>query len=417
MEQADSSTKTEAKRGAMVALSLAMLLASLGTSIANIALPALSAAFDAPFAQVQLVVVAYLASLTVSAILAGRLGDRFGHRRMLLAGLGLYAAASAFCGLSAGIWTLVAARSVQGFAAAFLMTLTIALVREAAAPDRIGRAMGLLGTMSAVGTALGPSLGGFLIAALDWRAVFLVLVPVGLAASGMALRYLPADKSKAATPAISFAVLRDRDLAGSLIANLLVAAVMMTTLIVGPFYLGLALGLPEAMVGLVMTAGPVISIFSGVPSGRLVDARGPRSVLAIGLIALGAGSFALTVLPELIGVAGYIVAIAVLTPGYQLFQAANNTAVMAGGQAGQRGTLSGLLNLSRNLGLIAGASAMGAVFSFGAGTGEIEKAAPGAIAGGMQLAFAVAAGLIAVAFLVSRRPADVPAVQDGRTVQ
>lgn len=175
-----------------------------------------------------------------------------------------------------------------------------------------------------------------------------------------------------------------------MINNLLVATVMMTTLIVGPFYLGLALRLPEARVGLIMSIGPVISIFSGLPSGRLVDICGPRPVLALGLIALAVGGFALSFLPELFGVGGYIAAIAILTPGYQLFQAANNTTVMSGIGAEQRGVISGLLNFSRNLGLIIGASAMGAIFSFGVGTSATVDATSSSIADGMQHAFVVA---------------------------
>lgn len=195
--------KSIANTGAVLSLALSMLLGSLGTSIANIALPALAIAFEAPFHQVQWVVVAYLAGLTLFTIFAGRLGDIFGRGRTLLAGLLLYSFASALCGFASNVWLLIAARAVQGIGAAFLMTLTLALVRETSGHEQIGRTMGLLGTMSAVGTALGPSLGGFLIAALDWQAVFLVLVPIGLLALAWrstfwrmtnrkhALRYLP----------------------------------------------------------------------------------------------------------------------------------------------------------------------------------------------------------------------------------
>ncbi len=83
----------------------------------------------------------------------------------------------------------------------------------------------------------------------------------------------------------------------------------------------------------------------------------------VGLTAMAAGSVALSVLPAMFGVAGYVAAIAILTPGYQLFQAANNTAVMMDVQPDQRGVMSGMLSLSRNLGLITGASLMGAVFA------------------------------------------------------
>ena len=108
-----------------------------------------------------------------------------------------------------------------------------------------------------------------------------------------------------------------------------------------------------------MSIGPIISALSGVPAGRIVDRLGAPIMVIVGLVAMAAGSLALSVLPAMFGVAGYIAAIAVLTPGYQLFQAANNTAVMTDVRADQRGVISGMLNLSRNLGLVTGASVDG----------------------------------------------------------
>ncbi|WP_431285573.1 hypothetical protein ACQW02_12540 [Humitalea sp. 24SJ18S-53] len=122
-----------------------------------------------------------------------------------------------------------------------------------------------------------------------------------------------------------------RHLAPTLVVNILVAAVMMATLVVGPFSLSRALGLEARHVGFIVAVGPAISIFCGVPSGRLVDLWGSRRVLAIGLILLTVGAFPLALLalvPNTIGVVGYVLSIVVLTPGYQLFQAANNTAVL-----------------------------------------------------------------------------------------
>lgn len=408
MKKIGSSEKIASNPGALVCLSLCMLSASLGTSVANIALPALAQAFDVPFLQVRWVVVSYLASLTLSAVFAGRLGDFLGRQRMLLAGLVLFLLASIFCGLAPDVWLLISARAGQGMGAAVLMTMTIALVHETTGGARVGRAMGLLGTMSAVGTALGPTLGGLMIGLFDWRSVFLVLVPIALVAVGLVLCTLPVGKPAAKSPLINLLVVPSAGIAPSVIASLLIAAVMMATLIVGPFYLGLALGLSEAMVGVVMSIGPVISIFCGVPSGRLVDVWGAMPVLTIGLVAMSIGAFALSVLPEVFGVGGYIAAIAILTPGYQMFQSANNTNVMAGVQTDQRGSVSGLLTLARNLGLILGATAMGAVFSFGIGTAEIIDASADSITDGMQLTFVVAGALLVAALWIVRRKPNNP---------
>jgi MFS family permease len=175
----------------------------------------------------------------------------------------------------------------------------------------------------------------------------------------------------------------------------------MATLVVGPFYLSGGLGLDAALVGIVMSIGPIISILSGIPAGRIVDRFGTPFMAIVGLVEMAVGSFALSVLPAMFGVAGYIAAIVVLTPGYQLFQAANNTAVMTDIRPEQRGVISGMLNLSRNLGLITGASVMGAVFALASATIDITAASPEAVATGLRITFAVAALLIVVALVIA----------------
>ena len=340
-----------------------------------------------------------------------------------------------------------------------MMALAMAFVGETVTKDKIGSAMGLLGATSAIGTALGPSLGGVLIAALGWQAIFLVNVPLGVLAFAIAARYLPIDSrepkkeeagfdvvgtlllaltlgayalamtvgrgsfgplnlglllaagagaglfvfagKKVASPLIRLTMFRDPRLSASLVISALVMTVMMATLVVGPFYLSRTLHLDAARVGLVMSIGPIISALSGVAAGRIVDRWGAPLMVIAGLIAMAAGSVALSVLPTMLGIAGYIAAMAVLTPGYALFQAANNTAVMMDVRADQRGVISGLLNLSRNLGLITGASLMGAVFALASAAPDITTASPDAVASGMRITFAVASVLIVMAFAIA----------------
>ncbi|WP_411877894.1 MFS transporter [Polaromonas sp. YR568] len=475
-EAADAVPKlTPAARWALAGLSLSMLLSSLGTSIANVGLPTLAQAFNASFQQVQWVVLAYLLAITTLIVSAGRLGDIVGRGRLLLAGIGLFTAASALCGAAPTLWLLVAARAAQGLGAAAMMALTMAFVGETVSKARTGSAMGLLGTMSAVGTALGPSLGGVLIAGFGWQALFFVNVPLGLLALFLAYRYLPADKpeaeaqrarfdslgtlllalalgayalsmtlgrgrfgplnlalllaaalgtglflfvqSRTASPLIRPAMFRDWKLSASLAMSALVATVMMATLVVGPFYLAHALGLGAAVLGVVLSAGPFAAALAGVPAGRITDKFGARRIILAGLVAMAAGALLLSVLPAASGIAGYIAPLVVVTVGYALFQTANNSAVMADVGADQRGAVSGLLNLSRNLGLITGASAMGAVFAFASSASDITTASPAAVAAGMRITFAVAAALVVIALAIAlgsrafavRRPAGAQA--------
>ena len=181
-------------RWGLASLSLSMLLSSLGTSIANVGLPTLAQAFNASFQAVQWVVIAYLLAITTLIVSVGRLGDLTGRRRLLLAGIFLFTVASALCGVAPTLWLLIAARGLQGLGAAIMMALTMAFVAETVPRAKSGSAMGLLGTMSALGTALGPSLGGVLIAGLGWRAMFFVNLPLGLLTLFLAYRTLPADR-------------------------------------------------------------------------------------------------------------------------------------------------------------------------------------------------------------------------------
>lgn len=448
-----------AVRWALASLSLSMLLASLGTSIANVGLPTLVQVFAASFQEVQWVVLAYLLAITTLIVSAGRLGDMVGHRRLLLAGILLFTGASMLCGAASSLWLLIAARVAQGLGAAVMMALTMAFVGAAVPKEKIGSAMGLLGTMSAMGTALGPSLGGVLIASAGWRTIFLVNVPLGLATFLLARLHLPMDRgepkpgragfdslgtallaltlgayalamtigrghfgllnvalllaavlgvglfvwaeTKVAAPLVRLAMFGQPVLSAGFATSALVSTVLMATLVVGPFYLSRALGLSPALVGIIMTVGPLAAALTGVPAGRLVDRFGAHHATVSGLGGIVVGAALLAMIPVRFGVPGYIMPLVIITAGYALFQTANNTAVMSDIRPDQRGVVSGLLNLSRNLGLITGASVMGAVFAFGAGTADIMTASPEAVAAGLRTTFAVAAGMIVIALAVA----------------
>ncbi|MNO89886.1 Multidrug resistance protein stp [compost metagenome] len=406
--------QTPSVKGALASLSLAMLLSSLGTSIANVGLPSLAQAFSASFQQVQWVVIAYLLAITTSIVSVGRLGDLVGRRRLLLSGIALFTLASALCGLAPNLGLLIAARTLQGLGAAVMMALTLAFVGDTVAKGKTGSAMGLLGTLSAMGTAMGPALGGVLIDGFGWRWIFFISVPLGLLTWLLAQRYLPEDQAKQTGRAgfdslgtLLLALLRDSRLSGCLAMSLLVTTVMMTTLLVGPFYLSQTLRLTAMEIGLVLAVGPLVAALSGVPAGRIVDRWGAPAMTLAGLLGMALGCCLLSMVPETFGVGGYIAPMVVITLGYALFQTANNTAVMLDVLPDQRGVVSGLLNLSRNLGLVTGASAMGAVFALASKAVDIGTAQPQAIASGMRTTFLVALGLIVVACLIAwRRQAE-----------
>ena len=233
-------------------------------------------------------------------------------------------------------------------------------------------------------------------------AVSLALAVAALAGLALFVRI----EATVATPMVAMRVLGDRALATGLIAAGLVSAVVMASLVVGPFYLSGILGLAPAEVGLVMSVGPVIAALSGVPSGHLVDRFGAAAMTRAGLAGLVLGALLMTVLPELLGVVGYVGGIGLVTSGYALFQAANGTAIMTGVARDRRGVVSGLLALGRNLGLVTGASAMAGLFALGSVVGPTIGLMAGG-SGGLQLTFAAAALLGGLALVLTLR--------DGRT--
>ncbi len=439
-------------RYALAALCLSMLMPSLDTSIAQMGLPILAQGFGASFQAVQWVVLSYLLTITTLIVSAGRLGDIVGRRRLLLGGVALFTLASLFCGLAQDLPQLIVARAVQGIGAAIMMALTTAMVGEIVPKARTGSAMGLLGTMSAIGTCMGPSLGGALISGFGWRAIFLVNIPVGLINLALAWKYLPRTdipatrprfdipgtivlaatlaayalamtwgeghftainlallvaavigivafiqvQARVAAPLLRLAMFRDRNLSVGLTSNVIVFAVIVTTFIVGPFYLTHVLGLTPGEMGLAMSAGPLVSASTGIPAGRLVDRLGFTTMTRIGLLGMALGLIAFIFAPGLFGVAGYVGANILVTAHYALYQAANNTSLMRDVAPEQRGIVGGMVSLSRNLGLVTGAAMLGAVFAIAAG-GDATTAAAGDVAFAMRVTFGTAAGMIAAA--------------------
>lgn len=208
-------------------------------------------------------------------------------------------------------------------------------------------------------------------------------------------------EARSTSPLIRMVMFRKLELSACLATSALVSTMMMATLVVGPFYLSRSLGLDAAIAGLVLSVGPAVAALTAVPAGRLADRRGTEFVTTVGLIGMVAGALALSMLPTTFGIPGYLVPMVVVTASYSLFQTANNTAVMADVSHDQRGAISGMLNLSRNLGLITGASAMGAVFAFGAASNDITAASASAVANGMRATFVVAAALVTVALIIA----------------
>lgn len=365
-------------------LATCMLLAALGISIPNVALPTMMVFFGATIPDMQLIIFTYLLSSTVSIVFIGRFGDIHGHRKVLLLGLGLYTASSLVAGFSTSLWVVVSLRAIQGLGSAALMAMSVAMVTDVTPKHKFGKAVGFLGSASAFGTASGPSIGGAILH-FGWPAVFFFMGGVGVVIFFLVIFFIPETTRKSLPERFIFRGTTKLSL--NLLMNACVSIVMMSTLVVGPFYLGQTLGLTGAEVGLIMTVGPLVSIISGIPAGKIADKIGQQKVLTFGLFQLLLGAVSFALLPPRLGISGYIISSVLLSPGYQLFQAANSSMVILKTPEGLRGSASGLLSFSRNVGLIAGVSMMGFFFH----------------RFGMQVTFFAAAGLAIFAILISAK--------------
>ena len=450
--------QTNPPRLAIIALSGAMLLASMAVSITSVALPALSRAMEAPVSAVQWVVLIYLLSVTITIVLAGRCADLFGHRFILLSGLTIFTGSSLLCPIAPNLTTLIIARAIQGIGGAILMALPVSILRGMISSERTGSAMGLLASMSAVGTALGPALGGLLISGFGWRSAFILLAVSGFIILVLAIRAIPASapvtktnqtldvsgalllaivlflyalifsgqqnviglrlpliipialltlilfiivEVKSPSPLVPLPVLRKPAISASLLTNWLISSVMMAMLVVGPLFLSFGLLLGEAQTGLVVAVGPVVAALAGVPAGRLTDRFGAKRILATGLSAMTVALICMAYLPVHIGVTGYIVSLIMLTPCFQLFLTGNNTAIINAAPADQRGIISGLMGLSRNLGFMTGASVMATIFISSPGQPDLVHATVSSVGSAFTVTLLTAAGLALISLIIT----------------
>ena len=175
----------------LVVVSLGFFMTLLDLTIVNIAIPNMIDKLNASLDDVLWVLNAYALVLAVLVITAGRLGDLVGPRTMFVAGIALFTAASAACGFAPGVGWLIGFRAVQGLGAAMLMPQTLAIVTMTFPPERRGAAFGIWGAVAGLATIAGPTLGGLLVTAFDWRWIFFVNLPIGIAVLSVTFFIIP----------------------------------------------------------------------------------------------------------------------------------------------------------------------------------------------------------------------------------
>src|SRR5580658_10473927 len=195
---ADTPCAADNGRWILAATIFGSSMAFIDSTVVNVALPALQANLHATVVGVQWVVESYGLFLGALILVGGSLGDLFGRRLMFLGGVGIFAAASISCGYASNVQELVFARSIQGVGAAFLVPGSLSIISACYDEKNRGRAIGTWSGFTAITTALGPVLGGWLIEHASWRWIFFINVPLAVAVIAISLKHVPESRSTAA---------------------------------------------------------------------------------------------------------------------------------------------------------------------------------------------------------------------------
>src|SRR3954468_9921258 len=183
-------------RWVLAATILASSMAFIDSTVVNVALAVLQTDMNATAVDIQWVIEVYALLLSAFLLVGGSLGDHYGRRRIFLIGVGIFAAASTWCGLAGSIQQLIFARAVHGFGAALLVPGSLAIISSAFSEEERGRAIGTWFGFSAITAAIGPVLGGWLVDHVSWRAVFFINLPLALIVIAITLRFVPESGSR-----------------------------------------------------------------------------------------------------------------------------------------------------------------------------------------------------------------------------
>jgi EmrB/QacA subfamily drug resistance transporter len=435
--------------------SAALFMASLDNLVVTTALPSIRDHLHASLQGLQWTVNAYTLTFAVLLLTGATLGERYGRRRMFVAGLALFTAGSAAAALAPGIGALVAARAVQGVGAAMLVPLTLTLLSAAVTPERRGLALGAWGAVGGLAIAIGPLVGGAVVEGASWQWIFWLNVPIGIVLLPIARARLTESHGPSTSLdlpglvlaslgllGIVFGVVRGNDhgwtsgtvLPPIVIGGLLVAAFIAWELRARepmlPMHLFRSRGFTVTnATSLLMFFGMFGSIFllaqflqvvqhyspleaglrtlpwTGMPvlvapvAGALSDRIGGRPLLIIGLAmqAIGLGWLAAVTTPT-VAYSALVPAFVIAGIGMSLFFAPVANVVLGSVRRDQEGIASGANNAIRELGGVFGIAVLGAVFSahgsYASGTAFVSGLTPAVWVGGAAVAVASAAALL-----------------------
>ena len=347
-------------------LCVGIFLVQLDVTVVNVALPTIRVDLDTTLAGQQWVVDAYMITLAALLLVCGALGDRIGHRRVVLTGLTVFGLASLACGAAPTIELLVAARAVQGIGAALLLPGTLAVITDLYDDNAArARAVGIWSGAGALALPSGPLLGGALVSGFGWRAVFLINLPIIAVGLPLAWRLVPRHQ-----PAHQTARTRLRigaDFIGANVTAGLMNLVGLGTVLVMTLYLQEHLGHNALRAGLELLPLFLPLAVLGPVSGRITARYGPRLPMTVGLALGAAGSASLLAVRDGSGYAAVVPVEIGLGLGMGLLTAAVVSAAVASLPPDRAGLASGVNNTCRQAVGAVGIAVYGAVVGQPAG--------------------------------------------------
>ena len=449
----------ERKWWILLSIGIGTFMSALDASIVNTILPVIRDHFDCTVATVQWTVTTYLLAVSSLLLMFGRLGDIRGQKSVYSAGFGLFVLGSALCGFSPSVGALIAFRGLQAVGAAMLFATAPAILTRNFPANQRGQALGLQATMTYLGLAFGPALGGWLAHALSWRAVFYINVPVGAIGLAWGLYFIPsADKHGAAErfdyrgaaaflaglialllalnqahqwgwasppilslfaagtvlligfvvielstaePMLDLSLFSNRVFSASVAAAVFNYICMSAIAFLMPFYLIQGRGLNSAHAGILLSVQPIVMAIAAPISGTISDrVRRPNLPSFIGMTILAAGSLLMSLVT---GQTPYyqLAAVFCLTGlGTGIFISPNNSALMGAAPTSRQGIAAGMLATARNVGMVLGVGLSGAVLTTMLARGD-GSTIIGAV--GAALHVATIAAILGVAVSLVRR--------------
>lgn len=449
----------------LIAVCFGTYMATMDFSIVNIALPTLSRVFDSPPNTVVWATLTSSLVVTGLTLTVGRLGDLFGRRRLYVAGWVIFTIGMAVASLAQSITQLIAIRAFQGVGVSMAIANGNALVTGAFPAHERGRALGITGSVVGAGLMSGPIIGGFVLAAFDWQAIFYLRVPIGIAAATMAILWiretlgqsgqrrldLPGSvtlflalaglllainrgqswgwtspailglfalgaasliafiwiESHEPSPVVQLSLFKVRVYAASVLSLILNFAGQSAVTFLLPFYLIRVLGYSTARAGLTLATVPIMMLILSSGSGYLADRYGFRYQSALGATLVTAGLLLLAGLGLDTSMAMVMLRLSLIGVGTALFMAPNSVAIMSSVPRTMLGTASATVATARNVGnataLAMAGAIMTAVASASAGVSGVraDQLPPAALLDGIRTAFLVAGCVSSLAIIAS----------------